>query len=294
VNVEEFKSGTVRANGLEFAFLEAGSGPLVLCLHGFPDHARTFRFQLGPLARAGFRAVAPYQRGYSPTAQPSDGSYQSAALALDAVALIEALGYQKAAVFGHDWGAVAAFGAAVLAPERIEKLVTAAVPHGPAFLQALMGNYEQQRRSWYMFFFQHPLADVAVEANDFAFIEKLWRDWSPDWKYDADEMESLKRTFRSPGVLSAALGYYRCTLNAERQRPELAEVQARISMAPIEVPTLAFHGARDGCIGVDLLSGMEPLFPQGLKLVIVPEAGHFVHQEAPQRINDELLAFLAR
>ena len=108
----EFRRGEVRANGLRFATLEAGDGPLVLCLHGFPDHARSFRHQLPALAAAGFRAVAPYMRGYAPSDAPPDGPYQSAVLGQDAAAMIEALGYRQAAVVGHDWGAVAAYGAA--------------------------------------------------------------------------------------------------------------------------------------------------------------------------------------
>src|SRR5207245_3515658 len=98
--MEQFKSGTVRANGIRFATLEAGDGPLVLCLHGFPDHARSFRNQLPALAAAGFRAVAPFLRGYAPTEIPADGRYQSAVLAMDAVALISALGYSSAYLFG--------------------------------------------------------------------------------------------------------------------------------------------------------------------------------------------------
>ena len=291
----QFKTGSVAANGLRFGFLEAGSGPLVLCLHGFPDHARSFRFQLDALAAAGFRAVAPFMRGYTPTEQPADGQYQTAALARDALELIGALGYDSAAaVFGHDWGAVAAFGAAILAPQKIAKLVTAAVPHGPSFAQALMNDYDQQRRSWYMFFFQHPFADIAVAANDFAFIERLWRDWSPNWRCNAEEMESLKQTFRSPGVLQAALGYYRCTLNPALQSPALAQLQERIAMSPVEMPTLTFHGANDGCVGVDLVAGMDAFFPKGLRLEIVPGTGHFLHQERPDVVNPVLLEFLKR
>lgn len=166
----EFRRGEVRANGLRFATLEAGDGPLVLCLHGFPDHARSFRHQLPAIAAAGFRAVAPFMRGYAPSEVPADGPYQSAVLGQDAAALIEALGYRQAAVFGHDWGAVAAYGAAILAPERVTRLVTAAVPHGPALGTAFLTSYAQQRRSWYMFFFQTPLADMAVAHDDFAFL----------------------------------------------------------------------------------------------------------------------------
>ena len=291
--MEQFRQGGVRANGLSFATLEAGDGPLVLCLHGFPDHARSFRHQLPALAAAGFRAVAPFMRGYAPTDVPADGPYQTAALAQDAVALIEALGYTRAAVFGHDWGAVGAYGAAVLAPERVARLITAAVPHGAAFPSALLANYDQQRRSWYMFFFQTPFADAAVPFADFRFLERLWQDWSPGWDYPAEEMAALKETFRQPGVPAAALGYYRATLNPLNQDPALADVQMRISLSPISVRTLYFHGARDGCVGAELLDGMEHLFPQGLETVIVPEAGHFVHQERPEIVNRHLLEFLA-
>jgi pimeloyl-ACP methyl ester carboxylesterase len=291
--MEQFRSGRVRANGLTFATLEAGDGPLVLCLHGFPDHARSFRHQLPALAAAGFRAVAPFLRGYAPSDVPADGPYQSAALAQDAVELIGALGYQRAALFGHDWGAVAAYGAAQLAPERVARLITAAVPHGAAFPTALLTNYDQQRRSWYMFFFQTPFADGAVPFNDFRFLERLWQDWSPGWTCPPDEMAALKETFRQPGVVSAALGYYRETLNPANQHAELAEVQMRIGLEPIGVRTLYFHGARDGCVGTELLEGMQELFPQGLETVVVPNAGHFVHQERPDVVNPKLLEFLA-
>jgi pimeloyl-ACP methyl ester carboxylesterase len=291
--MNEFRSGELRANGLRFATLEAGDGPLVLCLHGFPDHARSFRHQLPALAAAGFRAVAPFMRGYAPSDVPADGPYQSAVLGQDAAAMIEALGYRTAAVFGHDWGAAAAYGAAILAPERVARLVTAAVPHGPALPTAFMTSYEQQRRSWYMFFFQTPLAEMAVAHDDFRFLERLWSDWSPGWEWPAAEMAALKETFAQPGVLAAALGYYRQTLNPLLQRPELAELQGRTQMEPVPVPTMFFHGRRDGCIGVELIEGMAALFPAGLETVIVPDAGHFVHQEAPQVVNARLVEFLA-
>lgn len=288
----QIKTGVVQANGVRFATLEAGDGPLVLCLHGFPDHAHSFRYQLPVLAAAGFRAVAPFMRGYAPTEIPADGRYQSAVLALDVVELISALGYTSAYVFGHDWGALAAYGAAVLAPEKITKLVTAAVPHGPSVLNAFMTSYDQQRRSWYMFFFQHPLADAAVAHDDFRFLERLWQDWSPGWQYPADAMAALKTTFRTAGVLQAALGYYRATLNPANQDPALSDVQQRVAMSPITVPTLVFHGVRDGCMGVELLEGMEVLFPNGLRNVVVNGAGHFVHQEQPDAVNRALIDFL--
>lgn len=291
--MEEFKTGSVRANGIEFRYLEAGAGPLVLCLHGFPDHARSFRFQLPALAKAGFRAVAPYMRGYAPTEAPAHGPYQSAALAKDAAALVEALSPNEPAyLLGHDWGAIAAYGAAQLAPSRVRKLVTAAVPHGPQLLQAIVTSYRQMRRSWYIFMFQMPTAETAVSHEGFRFLDLLWEDWSPGWKPEAGEMAALKATFGKPGVLAAALAYYRHTFNPALQVPELADLQANLMTEPLPVPCMVFHGEQDGCIGVETLAGMEVVCPKGLAKVVIPGAGHFVHQEKPQTVNDSLISFL--
>lgn len=289
----EFRQATVRANGLEFAFLEAGTGPLVLCLHGFPDIARSFRYQLAAFAEAGYRAVAPWMRGYAPTAIPADKRYDPAALAADVIELIDALGRGPAFVFGHDWGALAAYGAAVVAPERIRKLVAASVPYGPSFLQALVTNPAQQKRSWYMFFFQHPLADAALAHDDFRLVEVLWADWSPGWSWDRQEMEAVKQTFRSPGVAEAALGYYRCALGAAVADARAADLQARLAGAPISVPALVLYGDRDGCVGSELYAGMEAFFPKGLRRVVVEGAGHFVHQEQPDFVNRLVLEFFS-
>jgi len=287
------KTGTVQARGLTFHTLEEGAGPLVLCLHGFPDHARSFRHQLPALAAAGYRAVAPFTRGYAPTDPAPDGFYQSATQALDVLALIEALGYDDAVVYGHDWGALAAYGAAIAAPARVRKLVTSAVPYGPQVADAFFHSYDQQKRFWYMFFFQQPFADVAVPHDDFAFIEHLWADWSPGWKCPAEEIESVKATFRKPGVLAAALAYYRAQFGTAPQDPALADLQGRMVAAPIEVPGMMIHGADDALMKSSLLEGMAALYPKGLRMEIVPGAGHFVHQERPAVVNALLLDFLA-
>jgi pimeloyl-ACP methyl ester carboxylesterase len=287
------RTGVIEARGLVFPTLEAGDGPLVLCLHGFPDHRRSFRHQLPMLAAAGFRAVAPAMRGYAPEAVPADGCYQTAALATDVVAMIEALGYDDAVVFGHDWGAVAAYGAAVAAPKRVRRLVTSAVPPPMQMAMALASNYTQMKRSWYMFFFQLPLADVAIAQDDFAFIEHLWADWSPGWRCPAAEMAAVKEAFRHPPTLAAALGYYRAMLDPSRWDPALADLQTRFGMAPIEVPTLYIHGADDGCIGREVAEGITAaMFPAGVRAEVVAAAGHFVHQEQPERVNALLREFL--
>ena len=286
---DEFATGVVDANGLTFHYLEAGEGPTVLALHGFPDHARSYRHQLTALAQAGYRVVAPYMRGYAPTEIPNDGYYGVPALAQDAIALAEALSDEPVILMGHDWGAAAAHAAAVLAPERFSKLVTMSVPAGVAFSQSLVTSPEQQRRSWYMFYFQHPMADVAVPLNDFAFIERLWQDWSPSWDIPKEELASVKATLGQPGVLAAALSYYRHTFNPVPNAPRTGT-----SGGPrqIQVPTLYIHGREDGCIGVELVNSMEAFFDNGLRKVIIEDAGHFVHQEKPNEVNRAILEFL--
>ncbi len=288
-----FQTASVHANGLDFATLQAGpeDAPLALCLHGFPDHARTWRLLLPALAEAGYRAVAPYMRGYAPTAIPADGRYQTAVLSQDVGALISALGAESAVVIGHDWGAIAAHGAAILAPQQVRKLVTMSVPHRNAGL-ALATQYAQQKRSWYMFFFQSFLADAAVAANDFAFIDELWRDWSPNYRLEAEEREALMRTFRTEGVLGAALGYYRAMFDPSRQDPSLAVAQAQVLVADIPVETLYLHGAQDGCMGIDTVDGLEAAFPKGLEKVILEKAGHFLHLEQPDPVHRAILEFL--
>ena len=159
----------VDVNGVDFAYLALGAGPLALCLHGFPDSAHTWRHLLPRLADAGYRAVAPFQRGYAPTAVPADGRYQTGVLALDAIGFHEALGGDdQAVIIGHDWGAPATWGAAVHAPDRWRRVVGLAVPPGSAMGAAFVTNRTQLKRSWYMFFFQHPLADLVVAADDLA------------------------------------------------------------------------------------------------------------------------------
>jgi pimeloyl-ACP methyl ester carboxylesterase len=288
----QMKTRVVRASNINFTVLEMGQGPLVLCLHGFPDTAHSFRHQMPALAGAGYHAVAPFMRGYAPTEAAADGRYDSAVLSEDALALVEALGYKDAIIFGHDWGAVAAYGAAASAPDRVTKLVTAAVPYGNKFFESLVVNYAQQRRSWYMFFFQTAIADAAVAFNDFAFLEKLWADWSPGWKWAAEDIEALKKSFRAKGTLEAALGYYRATLGAAFKMPMDAKQIAAMASSPINVPAMMIHGRDDGCIGAETLEGMEKLFPKGLKIEIVPGAGHFVHQERPDVVNEMILKFL--
>ena len=272
----DLQQGTVDANGVHFSLLSTGpaDGPLALCLHGFPDTAWTWRFLLPRLAAAGFRAVAPFLRGYAPSAIPEDGRYDSAALADDVNALHEALGRGRpGVVIGHDWGAIATYPALAAAPERWRAAVTMAVPP-PAALAGGFLTYDQIKRSFYVYFFQLPFAEAIVGADDLAFVARLWEDWSPG--YDASfDVERVREALGSPANLGAALGYYRAMFSP---------VGGPGGGTASPVPLLYLHGRDDGCIGLSMAeaAGGE----------VIEGAGHFLHLEKPDEVGERVLAFL--
>jgi pimeloyl-ACP methyl ester carboxylesterase len=286
------EQGTITANGLDVAYLVDGpaDGPLALCLHGFPDTAHTWRHLLPELAAAGFRAVAPFLRGYAPTAVPADGRYQTGALVQDANALHEALGGTGDAVLiGHDWGALATYGAVAHEPGRWRRAVTAAVPPTGAIGMSLF-TYAQLQRSWYMFFFLSPLAEVALPLDDYSFIDGLWRDWSPG--YDATwDVARVKESIGDPGRIVAAIGYYRALYDSSLQVPELAAQQAA-ALAPTPKPTLYLHGRDDGCMLLESVGHPLDFMAQGSEMQVVDGAGHFLHLERPDVVNARIVEFL--
>ena len=286
----EFHNGPLR-----FSALALGSGPIVLCLHGFPDNARSYRLQLPALAQAGYRAISVTLRGYETGSIPADGDYSLPTLAGDVLAIIDQLGEQKVHLVGHDWGAAIAYTAGGIAPDRFHCLTTMAVPHPQRFLTALVSRPRQLALSWYMLFFQlRGLADHIVSRNDYQFIRMLWHRWSPQWEPPEQELCGVIDNLRQPGVTRAALGYYRAALSP-RNLPLTATARQAATTA-IPVPTLALTGERDGCIdsGVfrDIMQAKD--FPAGLELHRIPDAGHFLHQEQPHAVNERLLGWLAR
>jgi len=281
------------ANGTDFSFLECGSGKLALLLHGFPDTAQTWRHLMPMLAELGYRAVAPFTRGYAPSAVPSDGCYQTAMLARDANALHEVLGGDgDAVIVGHDWGAPSCYGAALDAPNRWRKVVGMAVPPTAALGMAFVQSIDQIKKSWYMFFFQHGLADLVVGANNHAFIEMLWRDWSPNYEA-SDDLEFVKRSLADPKNLRAALGYYRATLGDGYRDPRLADLQNQMGSGVPTQPLLYLHGANDGCIGAEVVEAARKIAPANVEFAMVEKAGHFLQLEQPKVVNKLICDFLA-
>lgn len=279
----EVSTLSVVGRGTEFACLVAGDpeGPLALCLHGFPDSAATWQALLAALAGAGFRAAAPYLRGYAPSSVPADGGYQAGAYAADAVAIHAALGGdERSVLIGHDIGAVAAYGAAGAEPNRWQAVVTLSVPPLPV-LAAGMASYEQLRRSWYTFLFQHPAAESILTAP--GFLEGLVAEWSPDW--DATNLVADARAaFASPENVTAAIGYYRAGFRPESWDPDLQEYELALYQ-PVSQPWLYLHGDRDGCIGADVARAVP-----GAR--IIDGAGHFLPRERPDEVAAAILDFL--
>jgi pimeloyl-ACP methyl ester carboxylesterase len=281
----------VDVGAAELACWVAGDAraPLVLCAHGFPDCARSFRAQLPALAAAGFRVVAPYLRGYAPSTIARDGRYHAAALAADLCALTRHYSpAAPAALVGHDWGAIAAYAAVAHAPSLFSRLCTIAVPHLRA-VAAHGPSRAQLARSWYIGLFQlRGVAEWRLAAENFALVDRLWRDWSPGFAAPAGELAEVKASMAGPERVRAVLGYYRALASWST----IAGESRRLLFERTRVPSLYVHGADDGCMGVELTHGLERAYPAGVEVHRLDGAGHFVHQEKPDEFNRILLEFL--
>jgi pimeloyl-ACP methyl ester carboxylesterase len=272
-------------DGQRIALLQLGQGPEVMLLHGFPDTAWSFLPVMRHLADAGYRATAVFLRGYAPSSLAPDDDYRVDALAADVLGVIDALDAPRAAVVGHDWGAVAAYATAQRAPERISALVTAAVPHLRRFLAAL--GPRQLWRSRYMLRYQLPGAPARFARGDA--LERLVAEWSPGWSFTAEDLAPVRESLREPARARALLRYYRLLPGQLVHTPT-----RRRLLAPVPVAATIVSGAQDGCIGAENFRGQEPLFPAGLQLERMADAGHFMHCERPEAFARIVMAALAR
>jgi len=266
----------VEANGLGFAYLEDGKGPLVLLLHGFPDTARSWDHARARIAAKGYRAVSPWMRGYAPTAIP-DRDADLETLGRDALALIEALGEASAIIVGHDWGAAAGYAAASLDPARVKRLVAIGIPH-PAALKPTPTRLWAVR---HFIAYKLPGAARRFAAHDFAALPVLYKRWSPTWSPPAEEFAPVREAFSDPACLSAAFGYYRQL----RFRPQ------PFLLRKIGVPTVAFAGLDDDMVGPADYTAARRMFTADY-IVEEMRGGHFMHREHPDEFAAKLLAHL--
>ncbi|HEY4243467.1 MAG TPA: alpha/beta hydrolase [Kofleriaceae bacterium] len=269
---------TLEANGVRFAYLEQGTGPLVLLVHGFPDTAYTWDATMPAVAAAGFRVVAPFQRGYAPTAVPADGRYDMETLGRDVIALIAALGEERALLVGHDWGASAVMCAAATEPARVQLLVTLAIPHPAGVPKTPMLAWKAR----HFLTLKRKNAATKLAANDFAGVDALISRWSESWPdRPASESAHVKACFREPGALDAALGYYR---------------QLSFSLPPalrkqIDVPSVAFAGTDDRIVTPRVFEKARTCYAKSYEVVQVP-GSHFLHREHPDAFIPELVRVL--
>jgi pimeloyl-ACP methyl ester carboxylesterase len=264
----------VQANGLRFAYLEQGKGPLVMFLHGFPDNAWSYRKQLQVFADAGYRAVSPFLRGYAPTEIPENGPFDPIALGRDLEALIAALSDDgQARVVGMDWGGTSTFQVLATAPLAVKAAVVMNTAH-PITFRSIRKDPEAVRSIFHFYFFQIDGAESAVNIEGLPFIDYLWKLWSPTFKND-EHLQCIKETLRSPGTLAAALKYYSGLFNSARER--------RLPMNEMGTPTLTIYGSNDPTARYSVKE--EPLFNGPHERIVLPDVGHFPHLEREAEVT---------
>ncbi|WP_336212123.1 alpha/beta fold hydrolase [Nonomuraea sp. LPB2021202275-12-8] len=282
----------VHAGGTRFHVVEAGEGPLVLLLHGFPQFWWTWRHQLRSLPAAGFRAVAVDLRGYGGSDKPPRG-YDLPTLAADATGLIRALGETGAIVVGHDWGGLLGWTMAVLEPKSVYRLVTVSAPHPLRLRNSLFSDpLGQLRASGPRLGFQLPLLpERRLTRDDASLVGKLLDGWSrPGWP-DAETASTYREAFRIPAVAHCALEYHRW-FGRSQLRPDGLRY-ARAMRTEIEAPTLQLHGAQDRCILPRTAQGSGRYVAAPYRWRLVEGAGHYPHEETPDVFDTELLGWLA-
>lgn len=286
-----FDKIALRNGTLNFSALSAGTGPIVFLLHGFPDTPLTFSKQMEALARAGYQAIAVTMRGYETSSQPADGDYHAIRMAEDVVAWAADIGSNPVHLVGHDWGASIAYAAASYAPECFSSLTTLAVPHPVRFGEAYAATPDQQRRSAYILEFLAPRFEDTITAANFQYLEKLWHAWSPGWIIPQNLIGAVKVAFQNPGVAKAALEYYRQGFDSV----SLAGQQSGALFAkPITIPTLGICGQDDECIPPAIFKGAMRTqdFPSELRIECIEGAGHFLHCERPEEVNQLIVEWI--
>lgn len=283
---------SLNANGIGFHALADGpaDGPLVLCLHGFPELGRSWRHQLPALASAGYRAVAPDLRGYGET--ELRGPFDLPTLVEDVAALVAVLGRERAVVMGHDWGGAVAWSVAARRPSVVERLVVLNCPPPQILARAIVRSPAQLRRSWYVLFFQLPwLPERRMAANAAEVVARALVGGSHRREaWTREEVDAYRAAFARPGRAKAAIDWYRAGFRRS-VRPRRGRARATVA-----APTLVLWGVEDRFLGRELvtLERLRDAFSEGNvpSVVLIEDAGHFVQNEAPERVNDELLRWL--
>lgn len=285
--IQSLREGIADLGETRLHYIEVGEGPLVILLHGFPEFWFSWRRQLEPLARSGFRVVAPDMRGYNLSSRPAGvAAYDADALANDVHGLIHERGAERACVAGHDWGGAIAWWTAMHHPQVVERLAILNAPYPRRWLEAAR-DPRQLARIWYKFFFQLPwVPERAARAQHW----RWWRSWLThtvrDGAIPQEAVERYVAAWSQPGAATAMINYYRAAL---RQNPKHAQARFR----PVCAPTLVIWGERDRFVDIKLAEPDRADVPNLERVVVLPDASHWVQQDQPQHVTELLSEFFS-
>ncbi len=279
----ELQEGYAEVGDVRLHYVEAGEGPLIVLLHGFPEFWYGWRLQIAALAAAGFRVVAPDTRGYNLSSKPEGfEAYAVDLLAADIRGLIGELGAESALMVGHDWGGSIAWTTAMNHPEVVDRLAILNAAH-PRRLSEGLHNPNQLRKSWYFFFFAVPgLPEDVVHARNWHFFRHFLSDANPP--YTPQEIEHYVEAWSQPGAAAGMINYYRASVRQSQK-------EAAAKLRPISAPTLVIWGERDSYLGSDLAEPDRDDVPNLDRVERLADASHWVHHDEAERVNQLLIEF---
>ncbi len=274
-----FKNGEV---GLQAVVAGPQHGPVVVLLHGFPEFCYGWRRQIEPLAFAGFRVIVPDQRGYNLSSKPSGvAAYALTELVSDVIAIADQLGREKIFLAGHDWGAVVAWGTALLHPRRLAKLAVLNVPHPSVMRKFLSTRPRQLLRSWYMFFFQLPwLPEALFSAFNFRIGSQALLRSSRPGTFSAEDLAQYHVAWSQPGALTGMINWYRA----------LFRDRVKFSDKIVRVPTRILWGERDAFLLAEM-AHESVRYCTNAELFTFANATHWLQHEEPARVSELLIDF---
>lgn len=281
----------VSANGARFHVVEAGSGPLVVLLHGFPTMWWTWRHQMRSLAGAGYRVVAMDLRGYGGSDHTPHG-YDPTTLSNDVAGVIRCLGERSGVIVGQGWGGLIAWSMAVLQPDVVDGIVPVSMPHPRRLRRAILRDAIQRRRALYAIGFQWPfLPERSLQKDDCARIERILADWSgtPGWP-DAETSLAYRSAFALWPTAHCAVEYHRWAVRSMLRTDGVR--YARRMETPIQVPVLHLHGEGDSSILLRSAEGSGEWVSGDYEFCVVDGVGHFPQEEAPERFDALLQKWL--
>lgn len=280
------RSGVAEVNGITMHYEEMGDpqGPPVILLHGFPECWYSWRHQMPALAAAGYRVIAPDQRGYNRTSKV--GPFGVETLVADIRALQEALGITQSDIVGHDWGSIVAWAFPAYYPAHTRKLVIMNGPHPEAYKDTCRRHPIQVLKSWYMFMFQIPaFPEWVFRAANFAVLRKTFEALPRAYMTETD-IERYVEAVGQPGALTAMINWYRAL-------PQQLRNQASLPDNTIRVPTCVIWGEADAYLSKHCNDTLPKYVPD-LEVHYLPKSTHWVQMDDPEAVNRHLLAFLAK